>query len=89
MCHAPAECFRIDQRGFLDEGYWADITILNLEKEWTVQKDNIYFKCNWSPFEGEKFKGQVDTTIVSGHVAYQNGQFFEDKKGERILFNEQ
>lgn len=86
MCHAPAQCFRVDQRGYLDEGYWADIVLLDLEKEWTVQKDNIYYKCAWSPFEGHRFKGNVEATLVSGHVAYREGQFFEEKKGERVLF---
>ncbi len=86
MCHAPAECFRIDGRGYLDEGAWADVVILDLEKEWKVDKSNIHYKCNWSPFEGHTFKGKVDSTIVSGHLAYRNGVFFEDKKGERLLF---
>ncbi len=86
MCHAPAECFRIDGRGFLDEGAWADLVIVDLNKVWQVEKDNIHYKCKWSPFEGHTFKGQVDTTIVSGHVAYSDGVFFEDKKGERLLF---
>jgi dihydroorotase len=87
MCHAPADCFHVDQRGYLDEGYWADVVIVDPEAKWTVQKDNIYYKCNWSPFEGQVFTGKVESTIVSGHLAYQNGQFFEDKKGERLLFN--
>lgn len=86
MCHAPAQCFRVDGRGYLDEGYWADIVLLDLEKEWTVQKDNIYYKCAWSPFEGHRFKGNVEATLVSGHVAYREGRFFEEKKGERVLF---
>lgn len=86
MCHAPAQCFQVDQRGYLDEGYWADIVLLDLEKEWTVQKDNIYYKCAWSPFEGHRFKGNVEATLVSGHVAYREGRFFEEKKGERVLF---
>lgn len=86
MCHAPADCFRIDRRGYIEEGYWADLVLLDAEKEWTVSKDNIHFKCNWSPFEGHTFKGQVTHTIVSGHLAYQNGVFFEDKMGERMRF---
>ena len=87
MCHAPAECFHIEKRGYLDEGYWADLSIVDLNTAWTVKKDNIHYKCNWSPFEGHTFKGQVETTIVSGYLAYQNGQFFEDKKGERLEFH--
>ncbi len=87
MCHAPAECFRVDGRGYLDEGSWADVIIVDLEKEWQVAKDNIYYKCNWSPFEGHTFKGKVEQAIVSGHLAYRDGVFYEDKKGERLLFN--
>ena len=87
MCHAPAICFQIKERGYLEEGYWADIAILDLEKEWTVQKDNIFYKCGWSPLEGHPFRGHVESTIVSGHLAYQNGQFFEDKMGERMVFD--
>jgi dihydroorotase len=87
MCHAPAVCFNIDRRGYIDEGYWADIALVDLEEEWTVQKDNIHYKCGWSPFEGHTFKGKVRATIVSGHLAYQNGQFYEDKMGERMKFH--
>jgi dihydroorotase len=86
MCHAPAQCFHVEQRGYLDEGSWADVVLLDLNKEWTVQKDNLHYKCAWSPFEGHTFKGRVEVTVVSGHLAYQHGQFFEDKKGERLTF---
>lgn len=86
MCHAPAVCFQIDRRGFLEEGYWADIAVVDVNKELTVDKNNLYYKCGWSPLEGETFKGQVESTIVSGHLAYHKGQFFEEKKGERLMF---
>lgn len=86
MCHAPAICFQIEKRGYLEEGYWADIALVDLEQEWTVEKSNIHYKCGWSPFEGHRFKGKVTETIVSGHLAYQNGKFDESKKGERLLF---
>lgn len=86
MCHAPAECFRIDRRGYLDEGYWADLVVLDPEKEWKVGKENILFKCGWSPFEGHSFKGKVESTIVSGSLAYHQGIFNEEKKGERLKF---
>lgn len=86
MCHAPAECFQVEKRGFLDEGYWADVVLFDLNEKTAVTKDNIYYKCNWSPFEGHTFNSKIETTIVSGHLAYQNGQFFEDKKGERMTF---
>jgi dihydroorotase len=86
MCHAPAQCFQIEQRGFLQEGYWADVVILDPDREWTVTPDNIYYKCGWTPLMGHHFRGMVEATIVSGHLAYQNGRFFEEKKGERMLF---
>jgi len=86
MAHAPADLFRIDRRGYIEEGYWADLVVVDPEKSWTVSKDNIYYKCGWSPLEGQTFKGKVSSTIVSGHLAYHEGEFFEDKKGERMLF---
>ena len=88
MCHAPAECFRVNNRGYLDEGAWADVLIVDLNKKWEVSKSNLYYKCMWSPFEGHVFKGMVEGTIVSGHLAYRGGEFFEKKKGERLTFTE-
>jgi dihydroorotase len=87
MCHAPAICFEIDRRGFLDEGMWADVVIYDPATEWTVEQDNIFYKVGWSPLEGEQFKGRVRQTIVSGHLAYDRGLFFEGMKGERVLFD--
>lgn len=87
MCHAPAICFQIDRRGYLDEGMWADVVIYDPATEWTVAQDNIFYKVGWSPLEGEQFKGRVRQTIVSGHLAYDRGLFFEDLKGERVLFD--
>ncbi len=89
MCHAPAVCFQIKKRGFLDEGYWADVAVIDPAYKWSVNKNNIYYKCGWSPFEGKEFMGRVEATIVSGHLAYQNGQFYEDKKGEKLTFDRQ
>jgi dihydroorotase len=86
MCHAPAECFNIEKRGYLDEGNWADVIIVDLDKKDKVFKRNILYKCNWSPLYGKTLKGAIDATIVSGHLAYENGQFFEDRMGERLLF---
>lgn len=86
MCHAPAECFRIKDRGYLEEGMFADIALLDLEEKWTVAKDNIHYKCNWSPFEKHEFTGKVTHTFVSGHLAYENGKFNEEKQGERATF---
>ncbi len=86
MCHAPAICFQLAERGFAREGYWADLAIVDVNKKWKVSKKNIHYKCGWSPFENKFFKGKILSTIVSGHLAYQDGQFFEEKKGERLLF---
>ncbi|MEN0006946.1 MAG: dihydroorotase, partial [Bacteroidota bacterium] len=77
MCHAPAICFEMNDRGYLDEGMWGDVVIVDPEEEWTVNKSNIHFKCGWSPFEGHTFRGKVLSTIVSGHLAYHEGQFDE------------
>lgn len=86
MCHAPAICFNVKERGFIEEGYWADLALVDLDKKWEVKKKNIHYKCNWSPFEGQEFKGKVTHTIVSGHLAYEKGVFNESKQGERLLF---
>ena len=87
MCHAPADCFQIEERGYLREGYWADVVIFDPETEWRVSKEQLEYKCGWSPFEGKQFKGKVETTIVSGHMAYHHGALDDSEKGKRILFN--
>ena len=86
MCHAPAECFRMVRRGYIRPGYYADLVLLDLEKEQTVTKENILYKCGWSPFEGETFKGAVHTTFVNGNMVYREGKFDEKKKGMRLKF---
>lgn len=86
MSHAPAECFRMIDRGYLDEGAFADVIIVDPNKELTVTKENLQYKCGWSPFEGHVFKGNVDTTIVSGHLAWHDQQFNENQYGQRLLF---
>jgi len=86
MCHAPAICFKMEERGYLDEGNWADLSLVDLNKDLRVSKENLFYKCGWSPFEGHVFRGNVESTIVSGHLAWHKGQFFEDKKGERLAF---
>jgi dihydroorotase len=86
MCHAPAQCFNIKDRGFVEEGMYADLAILDINKTHKVQKDNILYQCNWSPLEGQTLKGDVETTIVSGHIAYHNGVFDEAVKGKRLSF---
>jgi dihydroorotase len=87
MCHAPAECFQLEERGYLREGYHADLVLIDLDKPWKVDKKNILYKCGWSAFEGYSFRSAVSHTIVSGHLAYSEGKFNESKKGERLLFS--
>lgn len=86
MCHAPAIAFKMQERGFIEEGYWADLSIVDINHEWTVEKENILYKCGWSPFEGQSFRGKVLSTIVSGHLAWHEGKFDEAKMGERLQF---
>jgi len=88
MCHNPAICFKIEKRGFIREGYYADLVLINLNaKPYIVSKKNILYKCKWSPFEGEIFDTRVTHTFINGHVAYNNGLFNEDKKGMRLTFD--
>ena len=87
MCHAPAICFNLRDRGFIDEGAFADLAIVNLNESQTVRKDNILYKCGWSPFEGHTFHGKVESVIVSGHLALHQGRFNDSKLGERVQFN--
>jgi len=87
MCHTPAEIFQIEKRGYIREGYWADIAIVDLNKKWKVTKDNILYKCKWSPFENQEFQSKVTHTFVNGHLAHENGILDESKFGMRLLFD--
>lgn len=87
MCHAPAIAFRVKERGFVEEGYWADLAIVDVDRRWQVTTDNIYYKCGWSPFTGRTFRGKVLSTVVSGHLAWHEGRFNSNKMGERLLFD--
>ncbi|RPD39262.1 dihydroorotase [Chitinophaga barathri] len=87
MSHAPADCFRIRERGYLREGYHADCVIVDLAASTTVDKSNIHYHCGWSPFEGHTFPAAVTHTFVNGHLAYENGTFNENQLGQRLLFN--
>jgi dihydroorotase len=87
MCHNPAKIFKIEKRGFLKEGYFADIVIVNAHQPWVVSKDNILYKCGWSPFEGTNFKSRVTHTFVNGKLVYTNGKVKDLKAGSRLLFN--
>lgn len=87
MCHAPAIAFRVRERGFLDEGSWADLSIVDVDREWTVSRESLLYKCGWSPFVGHTFKGYVETTLVSGHPAWHNGRLDESRMGMRLAFH--
>jgi len=87
MCHNPAVCFKVENRGFIREGYFADLVLVDLDKPWEVNKDNILYKCGWSPFEGETFNAQITHTFVNGHIAYEHGCFDEAQKGMRLTFD--
>ena len=85
--HAVAECFEISERGYIREGYWADLAIVDLEKPFEVQKSNIHYQCGWSPLEGHRFSSSIEKTFVSGHLAYSNGEFDMSHLGKRLLFD--
>jgi len=87
MCHNPAICFQIEDRGFVKEGFFADLVLVDLESSWEVTKETILYKCGWSSFEGETFHSKITHTFVNGHLAYENGSFNESKKGKRLKFN--
>ena len=85
--HNVAICFQIEKRGYIREGYWADLVLVDLNKPWNVNKTNILYKCGWSPFEGDTFQSKVLHTIVSGNLAYSNGALIEGKTGSRLAFD--
>ena len=87
MCHAPAECFQIAERGYIREGYFADLVLVDLNNKTKVNKGNILYKCGWSPFEGFEFPASIKYTFVNGEIAYENGKVNEDVRGKRISFN--
>jgi len=87
MCHNPAILFRMEDRGYIREGYHADLVLLEPNRPWKVSKDNILYKCQWSPFEGTVFKSKVTHTFVNGHLAFKEGNFDDSQLGERLLFN--
>jgi len=87
MAHNPATLFNVQKRGFIREGYFADLVLVDLNNPWTVAKNNILSKCGWSPFEDITFRSRITHTFVSGHLAYADGKFDETQKGQRLLFD--
>jgi dihydroorotase len=87
MSHNVADIFNIEKRGFIREGYFADLVLVDLNKPTEVTKQSLLYKCGWSPFEGVTFSSSISKTFVNGHLVYDNGTFDESKVGERLLFN--
>jgi dihydroorotase len=87
MSHNPAKLFQIEKRGFIKEGYFADIVLIDTNKPQTVSRDNLLYKCGWSPFEGTTFSSTITHTFVNGNLIYNNGVFNHEIKGKRITFN--
>lgn len=87
MCHAPATCFKVKERGFISEGYWADLVLVNLNTPTSVSKENILYKCGWSPFEGQSFSASVQMTLVNGELAYESQQGVMQGQGKRLEFD--
>jgi dihydroorotase len=87
MSHNPAKLFQIEKRGFIKEGYFADIVLIDTNKPQTVSRDNLLYKCGWSPFEGTTFSSTITHTFVNGNLVYNNGVFNDEIKGKRITFN--
>jgi len=86
MAHNVAKCFQVEKRGFIREGYFADLVLVDLDKPWQVSQPNILYNCGWSPFEGQTFKSSITHTLVSGNLAYAYGQLIEGVNGKRMSF---
>jgi dihydroorotase len=86
MAHAPADCFQIDRRGYLREGYWADLVLVDPNQTTTVTPESILYKCGWSPLTGQTFGHKITHTFVSGELVYANGDFLTERAGQRLGF---
>ncbi len=87
MCHNPAKIFKINKRGFIKKGFYADLVLVDIASPWTVTKDNILYKCGWSPFEGNTFQSKITHTFVNGKLVYNNGNLKTERAGKRLEFN--
>lgn len=87
MCHAPADLFRVNKRGYIREGYYADLVLIDPKQNWVVSSDNILYKCQWSPFEGQEFSHKVVTTFINGSIAFSDDLFVDTVRGKRVMFN--
>lgn len=89
MSHNPAILFNIEKRGYIKEGYYADIVLIDPNQNWMVEKNNLLYKCGWSPFEGQKFSTKITHTFVNGNLIYNDGIFNDQVKGKRLVFERQ
>jgi dihydroorotase len=87
MCHNPAKLFQIEKRGYIKKGYYADLVLVDTNSPWTVTRENVLYKCGWSPFEGTTFQSKISRTFVNGHLMYDQGKFNDTIKGKRITFD--
>ena len=87
MCHNPSKIFHIEKRGFIKKGFYADLVLVDIASPWTVTKENILYKCGWSPFEGTTFYSKITHTFVNGNLVYKLGKFKDTIKGKRLVFN--
>lgn len=87
MAHAVADCFDIQDRGYIRPGYFADLVLVDLDSEWEVSKDNLLYKCGWSPFEGTVFSSEVKKVLINGQLAFNEGEFANELNGMRLTFN--
>ena len=85
--HAVAECFGIEDRGYIREGYWADLTLVDPRAEYIVERERVLAKCGWSPFEGRRFRARIELTLVNGEVAYEQGRVNDAVRGQRLAFH--
>ncbi len=86
MSHAVARCYQVSERGFIREGYYADLVLVDMNQQTTVSKENILYKCGWSPLEGFTAPATITHTFVNGQLVYGNGQWDESERGQRLLF---
>jgi len=87
MSHAVADCFQVKERGYIREGYYADLVIVDMNQSYTVSKENILYKCGWSPLEGKQFPATITHSFVNGHLVYGNGVWNESQQGQRLSFD--
>ena len=86
-CHNPAILFQVESRGYIKEGFQADLVLVDLEKKTTVTKDNLLYQCGWSPFEGTTFDASIEKTWVNGQLVYDQGEIIEAGAGEQLTFS--